>query len=46
MPETIASGQIERFYQDGPALPSPSRNAVEELVRTLVIEYFPKGESS
>ncbi len=41
----FALGQIERFYQERSHLSiSFPGSAMDELVRTLVIEYFPKGE--
>jgi CBS domain-containing protein len=44
MPDTLPLDQLKDFIKTVPPFHLLSGNAVEELVRTLVIEYFPKGE--
>ncbi len=44
MPETLPLDQLKDFIKTVPPFHLLSGSALDELVRTLVIEYFPKGE--
>lgn len=44
MPEALPLDQLKDFIKTVPPFHLLSRSALEELVRGLIIEYFPKGE--
>jgi len=45
MPETLPLGKLKDFIKTVPPFHLLPRIAMDELVRTLMIEYFPKGET-
>jgi CBS domain-containing protein len=45
MPETLPLEKLKDFVKTVPPFHLLPRKAMDELVRTLIIEYFPKGET-
>jgi CBS domain-containing protein len=45
MPEALPLEKLKDFVKTGPPFHLLPRKAMDELVRTLMIEYFPKGET-
>ena len=45
MPEALPLEKLKDFIKTVPPFHLLPRNAMDELVRTLVIEYFPKGDT-
>ena len=45
MPEALPLEKLKDFVKTVPPFHLLPRKAMDELVRTLIIEYFPKGET-